>query len=294
MSETAMATTGKFLRPTEEAYTELQFAYDFFNDNLFASQERLPACLITYQREKRTMGYFSKDRFIRKDGTKADEIAMNPDYFAVIPLVEIFQTLVHEQVHQWQAHFGTRSRAGYHNTEWSNKIQSVGLMPSDTGRPGGKKVGQSMNDYVIPGGRFDLATRRLINTGFAISWMDRFPVNVRAATAISTPQLSSQLAGAGMWIEASVGSPDDDEIPDPEDAETLAYAGAPPSAGGLDIEIRGDADRSNRWKYTCPTCPRVNVWGRPGLKLICGECMKQMSPLVGVGKDYGQPSGEGQ
>lgn len=72
-------------RPTEEAYAELQAAYDFYNDHLFASQERLPACLITYQREKRTMGYFSQARFIRRDGIKADEIAMNPDYFAVIP-----------------------------------------------------------------------------------------------------------------------------------------------------------------------------------------------------------------
>ncbi|HHN0839147.1 TPA: hypothetical protein ACRN2R_004470 [Pseudomonas aeruginosa] len=66
-------------RPTEEAYAELQAAYDYYNDHLFASQERLPACLITYQREKRTMGYFSQARFIRRDGIKADEIAMNPD-----------------------------------------------------------------------------------------------------------------------------------------------------------------------------------------------------------------------
>ncbi|HEJ2435628.1 TPA: SprT-like domain-containing protein [Pseudomonas aeruginosa] len=97
-------------RPTEEAYAELQAAYDFYNDHLFASQERLPACLITYQREKRTMGYFSQARFIRRDGIKADEIAMNPDYFAVIPLVEILQTLVHEMVHLWQYHFGVVRR----------------------------------------------------------------------------------------------------------------------------------------------------------------------------------------
>ncbi|EPG1998235.1 hypothetical protein AAAC05_36005 [Pseudomonas aeruginosa] len=63
-------------RPTEEAYAELQAAYDFYNDHLFASQERLPACLITYQREKRTMGYFSQARFIRRDGIKADEIGV--------------------------------------------------------------------------------------------------------------------------------------------------------------------------------------------------------------------------
>ena len=42
--------------PTEEAYAELRSAYDFFNAELFAG--RLPACLITYHRNRRTYGYF--------------------------------------------------------------------------------------------------------------------------------------------------------------------------------------------------------------------------------------------
>lgn len=41
-------------RPTEEAYAELQAAYDFYNDHLFASQERLPACLIVAADRKLT------------------------------------------------------------------------------------------------------------------------------------------------------------------------------------------------------------------------------------------------
>jgi hypothetical protein len=32
-----------------------------------------------------------------------------------------------------------------------------------------------------------------------------------------------------------------------------------------------DKNSSNRLKYTCPACD-VNVWGKPSLHLICGEC----------------------
>jgi hypothetical protein len=58
--------------------------------------------------------------------------------------------------HQWQFEFGTPSRAGYHNEEWSKKMQSIGLMPSHNGKPGGKKTGQNMSDYVISGSFFEI------------------------------------------------------------------------------------------------------------------------------------------
>ncbi len=48
------------------------------------------------------------------------------------------------------------------------------LMPSSTGRPGGAKVGQKINDYPIPGGRFQRVTLELFQGQFALSWFDRF------------------------------------------------------------------------------------------------------------------------
>ncbi len=33
-----------------------------------------------------------------------------------------------------------------------------------------------------------------------------------------------------------------------------------------------EVDRSNRKKYTCPEC-KINAWGKPNIKLVCGECM---------------------
>lgn len=38
-------------------------------------------------------------------------------------------------------------------------------------------------------------------------------------------------------------------------------------------------DGSNRLKYHCPSC-RAQVWGRPGLKVRCGECLSE--PLFEV------------
>ncbi|MBA6105245.1 SprT-like domain-containing protein [Pseudomonas monteilii] len=282
-----------YLRPTEEAYAELQTAYDYYNDHLFASQERLPACMITYQREKRTMGYFSQGRFIRKDGNKADEIAMNPDYFAVIPLVEILQTLVHEMTHLWQAHFGKPSRSGYHNWQWARKMEALGLMPSDTGQPGGKKIGQSMNDYVIPGGRFDKATRRLLGTGFAISWMDRFPISVRPLAVLApnpaptgvgescahAPALVVHHTAASAVEPILLDGMPEVQLQDPPHAPLIDAAYQAPTIQGLDMGIREQADRSNREKYSCPTATcKTNVWGKPGLRLICEPCGLRLIP----------------
>jgi len=136
--------------PTAQNYAELQTAYDHFNQALFDGA--LPTCLITLQREKRTCGYFSSQRFADLDGRTTDEIALNPAYFAVVPLVETMQTLVHEMAHLWQSHFGSPGRSRYHNGEWADKMEAIGLMPSSTGKPGGRRTGDRMADYAIEGG----------------------------------------------------------------------------------------------------------------------------------------------
>lgn len=264
------------MNPTKEAYAELQHAYDFYNEDLF--EGRLPACMITLQRQKRTFGYYSKDRFGTRDGRKTDEIAMNPEYFAVVSVVEVLQTLVHEMAHLWQARFGEPSRACYHNIQWANKMEEIGLMPSHNGQPGGKKVGQSMADYVIVGGRFDLGTRRLITSGFAISWLDRFPAArprpayVPALPGVDTGDGDDDEAEAGTsgHVMDSSGELDDDPI--------MAAAAKPPAESNPDlIENQKTGNRSNRNKYSCPSCA-LNVWGKPGLRVICGECEKQLVP----------------
>jgi hypothetical protein len=85
------------------------------------------------------------------------------------PLVEAMGTLVHEMAHCWQHHDGAPSRRGYHNAEWADKMESIGLMPSDTGDPGGKRTGQRMTHYVVDGGPFLLAFEAM-PPEYALPW----------------------------------------------------------------------------------------------------------------------------
>jgi len=55
--------------------------------------------------------------------------------------------------HLEQHHFGKPSGA-YHNKEWAKMMHAVGLMPSNTGKPGGKQTGQTVSHYIVTGGPF--------------------------------------------------------------------------------------------------------------------------------------------
>jgi predicted SprT family Zn-dependent metalloprotease len=83
-----------------------------------------------------------------RDGSEVtDEIALNPSCFKDRADAQIFSTLVHEMVHLWQFHFGSSSRSGYHNREWADRMEQLGLMPSYTGEPGGERTGQRVTHY---------------------------------------------------------------------------------------------------------------------------------------------------
>ncbi|BCX51909.1 MULTISPECIES: SprT-like domain-containing protein [Comamonas] len=252
------------LAPTQETYNELQMAYDHFNERLFGGQ--LPSCLITLQREKRTFGYFSAARFASLDGSTTDEIAMNPTYFAVVPIIETLQTQVHEMTHLWQHHFGKPGRGRYHNEEWARKMESIGLMPSSTGQPGGARTGDSMADYAVEGGRFLAACDELLTANFTLSWYDRFP----SADHVIAGQAS--MANHIQGIEGT--KPPMASIP--ALAEAVKPTGlAVAATAGEDGVLTTPANRSNRVKYSCSGCKNpVSVWGKPGIKLICGECRK--------------------
>jgi hypothetical protein len=84
--------------PTHQTYSELQQAYDHFNDALF--EGKLPHCLITLQREKRTVRFLGRTiRITRRRNDRRDR--HQPSYFAVVSRWRM-QTLVHEMAHLWQ------------------------------------------------------------------------------------------------------------------------------------------------------------------------------------------------
>ena len=254
----------KTMSPTQEFYSLLETAYDVFNQRLF--EGKLSNCLITVQREKKTMGYFSKNRWVNKDGEKTHEIALNPAYFANHKVVEIFQTLVHEQCHLWQSDHGKPSRRTYHNVEWADKMQSIGLMPSSTGLEGGKRTGQKMSDYPIPGGLFLEVCTDLIAQGITITWFDRFasttkpsqtrendsqPTELLTHSNNEKPQQSVELAVLFTQVSELVQNDQSFE----NDAPLFQAAAKTPS----------------KIKYCCYSC-ETNIWGKPNLSVICGNC----------------------
>ena len=141
--------------PTKQIYNSFDDAYEYFNLRLF--EARLPPCLITVRPHRGAYGYYSHEQFGTRDSNEVhDEIALNIRTFKERTPKQIYSTLAHEMVHLEQFHFGKPSRGGYHNRECAELMERIGLMPSDTGEPGGKRTGQRVTHYVIPSGPFDL------------------------------------------------------------------------------------------------------------------------------------------
>jgi ribosomal protein L37E len=116
----------------------------------------------------------------------------------------VLSTLTHEMAHLWQAHCGTPSRGGYHNREWAQKMVELGLIPSDTGRPGGRQTGQRMTHFIEPGGAFDKAADELIAKGFVVAFVDR-AVRSDGPTAVqkrlSKTHYRCQQCGQNAWAK---------------------------------------------------------------------------------------------
>lgn len=146
--------------PTQDQYEKFQLLHRYFNEHLGLNVQ--PA-MLAFSRKAKAFGYFAPERW-RKDTEEVgsvSEIALNPDCLSHEPR-EVAATIVHEMLHQWQHEHGEKkSRRAYHNKEWASKMEAIGLMPSSTGEPGGKKTGAKMSDYVIDGGAFAQAFSNL-------------------------------------------------------------------------------------------------------------------------------------
>lgn len=259
---------GQGKKPAIQAYTELQQAYDFFNEALF--DRVLPDMLITLQRGKNTFGYFAPDRFAGE--SNVSELAMNPDYFGGRSLADTLSTLAHEMVHVWQYHTPDvkKCRGGYHDRVWGAKMEQIGLMPSNTGQPGGKKTGQQMTHYVIRGGRFQTAVYNLLKSGFSISWYDKWSHGM-------TPMSKANRDILDDWLR--VTDNEDKELitkltktvsqrNDGDEENSLSVDPDPEPPIEIKPPLKGTGTRA---KFTCPDCG-LNAWAKPTAHLVCGEC----------------------
>lgn len=193
--------------PTSRTYFGLTGAYVFFNERLFSAQ--LPPCLITLQRKNRVYGYFAGDRFGARCGTEiVDEIALNPCFFAECSVEDTLSTLVHEMVHLQQKHFGRPPRRGYHNREWAGMMRAVGLIPSTSGEPGGKEIGQRVSHYIEPGGRFAQVCAELVGLrGDTVPYVElgsELEREARERKAASKTKYTCPACGANAWAKPGI------------------------------------------------------------------------------------------
>lgn len=160
-SATTKAESATTYRPSREQWDALQAQFHFFNAALF--ENKLPEPILNMSRHAKSRGFFAPKRWQRGGDVgdaKTHEISLNPDYFNRDQR-SIASTLVHEMAHLWQQVYGKNASRGYHDKEWALKMETIGLMPSSTGAPGGKRTGKNMTHYVVEGGAFALAWKQI-------------------------------------------------------------------------------------------------------------------------------------
>ncbi len=185
------------------------------------------------------MGHMAYERWTSTTSdNRCSELAINPNYIAKYPIKEIFQTIVHEQCHLWQDLFGKPSQKSYHNKEWASKMESLGLMPSNTGQPGGKRTGQKMSDYAIEGGLFEQVCKELIKS-FSLEWLDRVQHDPKKSQEVTSEDMLAQSIST-LYPEV------------------------------LFMEAQTVKGAQSKIKYTCQC--KQNIWGKPGLNATCNLC----------------------
>lgn len=159
-------TKSTIIRPTQMQYSVLQSAFDYFNKALF--KDSLPQVMLSLNRERNTYGYFVPSIWTDDDGVEQwGEIALNPDFIlkdGERTDKEVYSTLVHEMCHLWQEYDGSAPRRCYHNKDFAEKMERVGLITSSDGTPNGKRTGQHVTHYIKEGGAFEKAYNDMPDT----------------------------------------------------------------------------------------------------------------------------------
>jgi ribosomal protein S27AE len=197
-----MTTMTNYQTPTAETYANLEAAFNHFNKELFGY--RLPSVLFTLTRKRKAHGYFWAEQFKhRADGDSTHEIALNPDSMDRT-LDAVLSTLVHEMTHLEQQEYGTPGSKGHHNKEWVKLMERVGLIPSNTGEPGGKQTGRQMTHYVEEGGAFEVSMHKLIADGFSLPYFTQPRAAAEKKKDLSKVKFTCPCCGDKAWAKASM------------------------------------------------------------------------------------------
>ena len=242
-------------------YKELAAAYDFYNAGLFGG--KLPDCLITLSKNVNYNGYFMPmmAQSVEDPGKTMHEINMNMTMFALRKIELTLSTMVHEMCHMQTYENGEYGRGSYHNKQWALYMENVGLMPSDTGCQGGKKVGQSVTHYIIEGGLFDRKTKEFIKEGFILPFVERLSKEVKSYT-LSEAQNMAVEGKKGFYKEKN----------GKEFEGKSVYCGNDDNGDEIVKIIVKEEDRLSGRKimYQCGCGDKF--WGGSALEATCNKC----------------------
>lgn len=152
---------------TPRLYGEFQRAFDAINGHFF--EARLPPVVLTLAVKPRSKGYFAPELW-KSEKEKAHEISLNPTLMRVRTDKDVLSTLLHECCHLEQEVDNAAPKHVYHNKDFADRMERVGLICSSTGEPGGKKTGVSMTHYISKGGAFDKWADEFVGAGFSFEW----------------------------------------------------------------------------------------------------------------------------
>lgn len=258
------------MKPSLDFYSYLQSAFDFFNSRLF--DDKLSPVMFTITRKKSTAGYFRANGWIVEGGDNIHEIAINPQYFITSSPLELYQTIVHELVHQFQYEHGTPSRTNYHNTEWAEKMKSIGLMPISKN---GKGTGQSVSDKPIAGGIFERACSDFFMAGYKLAIVDSQYNSEKTLKLLNDTlegRINGSISSTNEYNEAltAIGS---------EDGAEMSLSQPITDFYNIDTPTPPKPTYSKKTAYKCPNCG-YTVWGAFGLPIGCLDCHVALSVVT--------------
>lgn len=273
--------TTEKLSPSIDFYTSLENAFDFYNKELF--NDELSRVFFTVRsgetknKKTTTMGYYWEKIFAYKD-SPVSEIALNITTFANRSVVDILSTLVHEMVHQWRSEVCIEpppaKSSGGHDKIWGNKMEQLGLIPTNTGLPGGKKTGKQMTHYIHEDGVFAEKTYELIKSGFTIPVFDSYGANVNSQISLSPINIElvkswtkNATAEEKEVLEKSLNVISDNPAIVQRDMHDLMPTPKKPTA------------RVKKITYACPACMK-KITGPEDLYVTCMECDEIFEKVV--------------
>jgi len=139
--------------PTNAQFAAYRAMWAYFNTVLFGGA--LGDVILNFSRLARSLGFFAPERWRDVGDQVTHEISLNPAHLKRDNAKDAASTLVHEMVHLWRHGQPNPPRNGYHDRQWADKMEALGLMPSSTAAPGGVRVGYRMSHYLIPGCAFE-------------------------------------------------------------------------------------------------------------------------------------------